>query len=76
MLSSPDFYRSHSAMSDPGAAAWLLADLPKDDLGALCRIVQTVYRHYTVSGDLPLERRREVDLRHVPSPNRARKSSG
>jgi hypothetical protein len=62
---SPDFYRTHSTMSDPGAAAPLLADLPKDDLSALCRIVQTTYRHYMVSNELPLDRRKEVDLRRA-----------
>ncbi|MCU0514633.1 MAG: transglutaminase domain-containing protein [Anaerolineae bacterium] len=62
---TPDFYRTHSPMSDPGTAAPLLAHLPQDDLGALCRIVQTVYRHYYDSTAFPLERRQEVDLRRA-----------
>lgn len=53
-------------MSDPGTARHLLAGLPKDDLTALCRVVQTVYRHYYAAQDtMPLERLKEVDLRRA-----------
>ncbi len=62
---SPDFYRTHSTMTQPGKAAPLLDGLPKDDLTALCRIVQTVYQHYDETEGMPLERRRDVDLRRA-----------
>ena len=63
---SPDFYRSHSLMTDPGTASALLDDMPKDDLTALCRIIQTIYQHYySVKDDMPLERLKEVDLRRA-----------
>jgi hypothetical protein len=62
---SPDFYRTHSAMTQPGKAAPFLDGLPKDDLAALCRIVQGVYQHYYEAGEMPLERRQEVDLRRA-----------
>jgi hypothetical protein len=61
---SPDFYRTQSRMSDPGAAAHLLDALPQDDLTALCRVVQTIYQHMS-SKDITPARRRDVDLRRA-----------
>jgi hypothetical protein len=62
---SPDFYRTHSPMSDPGAAAHLLDVLPKDDLTALCAVVQTTYRHIMSGNDMSPERKQDVDLRRA-----------
>ena len=62
-MPDPDAFSTHSAYSDPGPHASLLNALP-DDVPALCATARNVIAHYRAElGDLPLERRGEIDSR-------------
>lgn len=55
----------HTAYSDPGAHASLLAELPTDP-GALSAVARNVVVHYRASGaELPQESAADIDLRWV-----------
>lgn len=65
-MTPQDFYKTQSPFSDPGAYAYLFDQLP-DDLPAMCRVVQTTYRHYYECKKIPQlqPRMTEVNTRYV-----------
>jgi hypothetical protein len=62
------FYRSQSAISNPGAFAYLFDALP-DNIDDLCKAVQGSYIHYTVAqqpdSGVPASHIGDVDTRHM-----------
>lgn len=63
MVTSVIDHARHTAYSDPGAHASLLADLPTDP-AALSAVARNVVVHYRASGaDLPEETAGDIDLR-------------
>jgi hypothetical protein len=65
----PTYYRTRSPITDPGEQASLLDGLPSE-VPELVRVVLGLVLHPVAAArmglDLPPERRRELDLRHVP----------
>ena len=68
MVTSLDFYRSHSPLSDPGAFRYLYQDLPAE-IPQLVEMIQGLLMHRFVApslgGTLTRESRREVHLRTI-----------
>ncbi|MDQ3693123.1 MAG: transglutaminase domain-containing protein [Chloroflexota bacterium] len=67
-MESSSFYVAQSPVTDPGAMAWWLADLPAD-LDGLRRVARDLVIHYRaedpVAHGIPAERMREIDTRYA-----------